>query len=486
MPFSILHVSDLHRDPNDEIENQWLLESLERDFDQYARGEPRIERPSLCIVSGDLVYGVSPRSTDPDAELTRQYDQAEEFLVAVADRFFYGERDRIVIVPGNHDVSYPEVMRSLQQVPIPADADGKARLAEELMLARSGLRFSLSRLEYYRITDRGRYEGRLRHFAEMYDRFYQGHRRFPLSADSQFAIFDFPALAFSVLALNSCHNNDPLHRAGEIHPSCLAEACRSVREVAKTGWLIAAVWHHSVSGGPSQTDYVNAEVLQPLIEAGVSLGFHGHQHRPDCVDERYRIGTANRKMTLISASTLCAGPRALSPGTPRSYNVVKLDTSTWTGRVHQRQMVNQAFDIPVWGPGHLHISGHSYLDFELCPPVATRDPNLDTQLALERGERLVAGAHWQDAVRELEPVRHVALGRPLLLKALAELGDVGNIMALLFPPQSAGEAVTMGGAILSGGTKEQADLFLSQNMGDISQDGSVREIEHRLRTKWPP
>jgi hypothetical protein len=485
MRFSILHISDLHRDLDDEIENRWLLESLERDFAQYDRGEPQIERPSLCIVSGDVVYGVNPRSTDPDAELTRQYAQAEEFLAGLTDRLFKGERNRVIIVPGNHDVSYPEVMQSLQQMPVPGDANAKAQLANELMLPQSMLRFSQSELEYYRIVDRGRYEGRLRHFAEMYDRFYQGRRRFSLSPDSQFAIFDYPALAFSVLALSSCHNNDPLHRAGAIHPSCLAEACRSVRNVEKTGWLAAAVWHHSVSGGPSQNDYVDAEMLQPLIEAGVSLGFHGHQHRPDCVDERYRIGTANRKMTLISASTLCAGPKALSPGAPRSYNVVELDTSEWKGRVHQRQMVNQAFAIPVWGPGHLHITGRSYIDFELCPPLANRDPTLDTQLVLERGEKLVAEAQWQAAVNELARVRHAALARPLLLKALTELGDVSSIMTFLLPPQSPREAVAIGGAILSAGSKGQADLFLSQDMGEVSQDQSVREITRRLRTKWP-
>jgi len=41
MRFSILHVSDLHRDLSDEVDNQWLLDSLERDFEQYRRQDPQ-------------------------------------------------------------------------------------------------------------------------------------------------------------------------------------------------------------------------------------------------------------------------------------------------------------------------------------------------------------------------------------------------------------------------------------------------------------
>ena len=35
MRFSILHISDLHRDLTDEIDNRWLLDSLENDSRQF-------------------------------------------------------------------------------------------------------------------------------------------------------------------------------------------------------------------------------------------------------------------------------------------------------------------------------------------------------------------------------------------------------------------------------------------------------------------
>jgi hypothetical protein len=55
------------------------------------------------VVSGDLIYGVSPSHPDPEAELERQYGQAVGFLISSADTFFNGNRDRVVLIPGNHE-----------------------------------------------------------------------------------------------------------------------------------------------------------------------------------------------------------------------------------------------------------------------------------------------------------------------------------------------------------------------------------------------
>ena len=77
MSFSILHVSDLHRDLSDEIRNNWLLDSLKNDFHNFADQNPSIQLPSICIVSGDLIYGVRAGAADAENELKRQFLQAE-------------------------------------------------------------------------------------------------------------------------------------------------------------------------------------------------------------------------------------------------------------------------------------------------------------------------------------------------------------------------------------------------------------------------
>ena len=56
MKLSVLHISDLHRDPDNPIRNDILLDSLENDRPHYSAEEtPRIRSPDLIIVSGDII-----------------------------------------------------------------------------------------------------------------------------------------------------------------------------------------------------------------------------------------------------------------------------------------------------------------------------------------------------------------------------------------------------------------------------------------------
>ena len=127
MRFSILHISDVHSDLTDEVDNASLVDSLARDFARY-REQPEILVPSLCIATGDLVYGVNPSTSDASSELKRQYDQARDFLVTVSDRLFGGNRERVVILPGNHDVSLAYVIASVELIQIPDTAAEKSQI----------------------------------------------------------------------------------------------------------------------------------------------------------------------------------------------------------------------------------------------------------------------------------------------------------------------------------------------------------------------
>jgi hypothetical protein len=90
MRFSILHISDLHRDLRNELDNGPLLQSLLRDVQRYEDQTPPIIRPSICLVSGDLIYGVRATERDFEAELDRQYTQAVDFLISLANALFDG------------------------------------------------------------------------------------------------------------------------------------------------------------------------------------------------------------------------------------------------------------------------------------------------------------------------------------------------------------------------------------------------------------
>lgn len=480
MRFSILHISDLHRDLTDEIDNRWLLDSLENDARQFEVQSPSILKPSLCIVSGDLIHGVRPGISDSEKELKRQYSQAEEFLIGLADRFFDGEREKVVILPGNHDVAYSEVLASTVRITIPTDSKMQTELVKELFSPNSMMRWSWKELCFYKIADHDRYLRRLRHFADTYASFYVGKRSYSLEPEKQFDVFDFPRHSFCVATLNSCFNNDPLRRSGELNPVALTEACRQLRNPTRSGWLMAATWHHNLAGGPNSDDFIDPQFVQLLIDAGVSLGFHGHQHLPECFDERYRIGPSPRKMTIISASTLCAEPNNLRPGVPRSYNVVEVDLSAFTGRVHQRQMINRLFNLPVWGPGHFTSTNSSHFDFALSEPLTPRPANLDGQLLLAAIDEHIAKGRAREALGLLEAAGDLPLARPFLVKALSDLADARTTISKLWPPRTISEAVVIGGAILEAGSTEEALAFRQLPIVLNATDASVLEMSKRV------
>jgi Calcineurin-like phosphoesterase len=486
MQISILHLSDLHRDLSNELGNKPLLESLVQDVeDHYGSSDPIIPKPSLCIVSGDLVFGVPEGAPDADNELRRQYKQAEEFLIGLADRLFGGDRERIVLVPGNHDVSMRRTIDACREIPSPKDEFHRAKLVASFFTRRTKLRWSWKKLCFYEIVDDVMYRERLAHFAEAYRSFYQGARNFSLDPAEQFGIFDFPDLNFTVLGLCSCYENDPLNQVAAVHPDALAAGTGELRSAKYSGRLLAAVWHHSLSGAPPFNDYVDPEMLLHLIYGGISLGFHGHQHRAQCIEERKQVAGERRKIVIVSAATLCAGPSQLSPGQPRGYNIVVVDTADYNCRIHQRRMSNTNFNYPIWVPGQFTETNGSYLDILLDKPGQVRPPDLDTKLKIESAQELLSAGRWGEVVALLRGEPKESIARPLLVKAISEIDDPQITVECLWPPLTIPEAVQLGYAILTAGTREQAMLFLSLDIVTQTKDASVAEIVARIRSRWP-
>ena len=95
---TIAHISDLHRSSDNPISNTALLNSLVHDMDVYTT--QGIGKPGLLIVSGDIIQGHSDISL-----LQQQYNEALDFLNKLADNLFGGDKSRIILTPGNHDIS---------------------------------------------------------------------------------------------------------------------------------------------------------------------------------------------------------------------------------------------------------------------------------------------------------------------------------------------------------------------------------------------
>jgi len=481
MRFSVLHISDLHRDPQDEVGNGALLDSLEHDLDRCSEQNPQILRPSICIVTGDMIHGVAAGVENYEVELRRQYAQASEFLVGLANRFFGGRRERIVILPGNHDVCFEDVAQSVSPIPTPSGKEERIRLVKKLEFPNTGIRWSWSDLQFFQITDTERYQKRFRFFAEFYEAFYAGARTFSADPEQQFDVFDFPDERFSVVTLNSCYNNDSLRRYAAVNPAAVIEACRRLREIPRIGWTAAVAWHHNVAAMPGQEDFLHPEFVQSLIDSGAAIAFHGHQHMPDCFDEFYRLGPTGRRMTVISASTLCAEPKHLVAGVPRSYNIIEIDAEEMTGRVHQRRMVNLQMTLPVWGAGQFVANGKSYFDFAIAPPLGSV-ASPDTH-QLEVVDQLMGEGKLAMAFEAIQPIRTSEDARPYLVELLDRLGDPSKTIETLGQPRTAREVVLLADAISLQGSKEAAGNFLALDLGQLAEDASVRDVVQRIRRK---
>ena len=89
-PFSILHISDLHRSPRDPISNDELISALIGDCDRYVHEDPVVTAPEALVVSGDIIQGVSLGHANYEAELKNRTRSEGELV-----RLIREELDRV-------------------------------------------------------------------------------------------------------------------------------------------------------------------------------------------------------------------------------------------------------------------------------------------------------------------------------------------------------------------------------------------------------
>ena len=208
---TILHISDLHRSSDNSISNVSLLSSLCRDSDNYYND--KILKPDLIIVSGDIVQG-SNDFENADKILIEQYKEAHDFLVSLADELLNGDRNKIILVPGNHDICWKESILSMKKIDenkfLDNNQEVKNYYLKEINKSNSNIRWSWKDRSFYAIEDNNMYYNRLSYFVNFYKEFYNNQKEYSLNPKDQYDIFDFEEWGITVIGLNSCYNNDHL------------------------------------------------------------------------------------------------------------------------------------------------------------------------------------------------------------------------------------------------------------------------------------
>jgi len=478
-PFSILHISDLHRSPDDSISNTELISALIGDRDRYIHEDPKITVPEAIVVSGDLIHGVPLGTIDYENKLARQYEVAEEFLDELVKRFLDGDRSRLVIVPGNHDIDWNTAKQAFEQVDT---KDIPTNLPAIFYEKDTDYRWDWKSLKLFRIADRDLYKKRLDAFWRFFEKFYtdaSGLLRVQPQADS--SLFSFCNDRIGVVAFNSCHENDCYAFHGSIRKEEVAQSHLNLQDTGHVFDLLIAVWHHSIEGPPYRTDYMDVDIVRGMIGRGFRLGLYGHQHKAQVTPHEIWLPDRER-MAVVSAGSLCAGPDELPTGVSRQYNVLEISSDFRSVRVHVRAMtVANLFlraNLPEFG-------GNTFVDLNWEQPKNFVGVTINTSAAqmrlvveaAEKATKLGDPAHAVKLLKELK-LPEGSYERQLLFDAASAANDWQTIINVTPTPYSILELVMRIEALIQTNeyntATETLDRFSKQMALPVSQEKELR------------
>lgn len=449
---TLLHISDLHRTSGPRLHNDQLFAAIASDATRWDAED--IPRPDVLVVSGDLIQGAGPESTDPDAEIVAQYVEADDLLRRLAAEFVDGNLHRVVVVPGNHDVSWSRARGAM--APASMCPDG---IAHKSLDPESGVRWDWTTQQAFEIVDRDAYESRLEPFRSFTAHLYSGVDPNPLAHGHDIAFFDYPDLDLAVVGFASWHGNDCFCEVGEVDSHLVSLS----RELLKTSAasMAAAVWHHSLVGGPRARDYMDQRVTHQLIDFGFSLGLHGHQHYPGAAPYELRLPNLT-SMAVVGAGSLAVGDGELPMGERRQFNVVVLDPLAEEVTVHVRAMSSEGVFM---GSHRDDFGGHTFISLPLRPSPA-RPVAPSAVIRLDDAITAVASGDFARALSLVEDVgpSHATQKRQIQVEALTGLGQDDEVIALLNPPQSVEEVVRVVAMLLDRSRFDEAQERLNASV----------------------
>jgi len=481
---SILHISDLHRSKDCEISNVALLSSLLKDKDRYSVSEsPKIQTPDIIIVSGDIIRG-SIKPNGSEVEVQNQYEEATAFLNELTTHFLAGNKKRIVIIPGNHDVDWKFSKESMEKIDSANVFDEKNilkwEILKETLNQTSMTRWSWKDLSFYKITDIDKYNKRLEAYANFYTNFYEGTRNYSIDPKEQYDIFDFPEFNLTITAFNSCYNNDHLRLVGDIHPECIANVNLKLRELQKKGRLVLSTWHHNTKGLPYDSTYMDNSRLKNFIDSGISIGFHGHQHKTELIHE-YSDAIEQKKIIVFSAGTLCGGPNELPTGNNRQYNIVEIESNEMNPNLqvtlHVREKTDSSpFENPIWTAGRIDSKNISHYTLEIDKPKLTDISGIFIEI-----EKLMNNQSYSDAKRAL---LNLDLKNDFVRKFLAECilqtEDFDLALKVFEEPETYEEMITLLNAAIQLRNRSQMETVAKKVKALSPSNTAVAELIKKI------
>jgi len=241
----ILHLSDIHLETESQARRYRM--QLETDL----KNELGVKKLEYLVISGDIAN----HSTE------EEYKAAFVLVDGLVKRFGLNA-ERVVIVPGNHDLNWDISEEAYPFVPkrkLPAVLD------EQLSIP-AGDAGAL-------VRDDSMYQKRFDLFStQFYKKVYSG-KDYPLDYAEQVTILERPEDNMLFLTLNTCWQIDHhFQQRAEINMDAMSRALDQLQDEKYDNWLKIAVWHHPVTG----KEMMNDEFLELLSVHKFQICMHGH------------------------------------------------------------------------------------------------------------------------------------------------------------------------------------------------------------------
>lgn len=321
----VLHLSDLHFGSEADAHN-WHSQLVDDLLNELSC--PRLDG---IILSGDITNTAS----------VEEFGAAATFISKLMEEFSLGP-EQIVLVPGNHDLSWQA-----------AKAAYKLHWSDELKGRKLADGTYIDGEEMIAVRDEGEYKTRFANFSAFFERV-KG-RPYPLDYERQYSIEYYPSLNLLVLGLNSAWELDHRYRArASIHPLAVTNALNKLRRAPDyAGAVRVAVWHHPLHSD-AEDRIKSADFMERLAGSNFRLALHGHIHKAETGLYVYDHHSKGRRLDVVAAGTFGAPVKEWVPGYPLQYNLLKLSPDRLTVETRRREKLNGAWQPDArWlqGPG---------------------------------------------------------------------------------------------------------------------------------------
>lgn len=298
---NILHLSDIHLGTKEDAQKYRLQITTDLSL------ALKVEKIDFLVISGD----VSNHSTK------EQYSAAVELIESIVEKYNI-DKGKIIIVPGNHDLSWNISKKS--SVPTSTDIEDED-YNEEI------------------------YKMRFDNFNKFFYKKICG-RAYPHNYSKQGILHEYGNEKIIMLGLNSAWRIDHIHKdRSSIYVNSLDDPLDKIMDKKYNDWLKIAVFHHPVTG----KDSMNNEFLQLLIRHNFKICMHGHIH-----EAKYDFCSygSNKTIAIIGAGTFGAPDEEHVLGVPLQYNLIKLQIDNKAIRVitRRKEKVDGAWEADArWG-----------------------------------------------------------------------------------------------------------------------------------------